>query len=276
MSGPVRSRRTPAGWLVLALTAGLAAPALAWAPQVVPALAGWGPVARGSRAPAGWGAVLQDSARPMVVLLHGLGRSEWSMGRMARALEAEGYRAVNLGYPSTDMAVGQLADTVAAELARCCADADTLHFVTHSLGGILVRWWVHETDPPNLGRVVMLSPPNQGSRIVERLPDRLLRLIMGPASLQLGTDSASVPLQLPPVEFELGIIAGEATLNPLFSWWLSGEDDGMVPVESAWVEGADDFLVLPYTHTFIMRRDRVIAEVVAFLRTGRFESEHGG
>lgn len=211
-----------------------------------------------------------------VVLLHGLGRSEWSMARLARALDAEGYRVVNLGYPSRDHTIGTLADTVRAELARCCAGADTLHFVTHSLGGILVRIWAGEAEPDNLGRVVMLSPPNKGSGVADRIPDRLLELIMGPASVQLGTDSADVPVRLSPVGFELGIITGDVSVNPLFSWWLPGDDDGIVAVESAWVEGADDFLVVPYTHTFIMYRDRVIEEVLSFLRTGRFTESHSG
>jgi hypothetical protein len=164
---------------------------------------------------------------------------------------------------------------MAAELRRCCADADTLHFVTHSLGGILVRLWAERTDPGNLGRVVMLSPPNQGSDVADKIPDRLLRLVMGPASVQLGTDSTDLPVRLPPVDFELGIIAGDASINPLYSWWLPGEDDGVVTVESTWVEGADDFLVLPYTHTFIMYRGRVIEEVLSFLRTGQFTEAVG-
>lgn len=210
-----------------------------------------------------------------VVLLHGLGRSQWSMVRMAWALEDEGYRVVNLGYPSRDYTVGTLADTLAAELERCCAAADPLHFVTHSLGGILVRAWAHETRPEHLGRVVMLSPPNQGSGVVDRLPDRLLRLVLGPAAVQLGTDSSSVPVRLPPVDFELGIITGDASLNPLFSWWLPGQDDGLVPVASARVEGADDFLVVPYSHTFIMQRSRVIEEVLTFLETGSFADAQG-
>ena len=226
-------------------------------------------------APSGPGPALAvGGERATVVLLHGLGRSERSMARLAAVLEAEGYRAVNLGYPSRAQTIRSLADTLAQELAACCADADTIHFVTHSLGGILVRLWEHEYEPENLGRVVMLSPPNQGSDVAERLPDRLLELVLGPASVQLGTDSTSVPIQLPPVDFELGIIAGDASLNPLFSFWLPGEDDGLVAVESAWVEGADDFLVVPYTHTFIMYRERVIEEVLSFLRHGRFSTAH--
>lgn len=204
-----------------------------------------------------------------VVLLHGLGRTHRSMAPMARALQDAGWRVVNLGYPSRQGTVAELADTVAAELDRCCVDA-RVHFVTHSLGGILVRAYSHRHGADRIGRVVMLSPPNQGSELVDRLPEELLRRVMGPASLELGTDSGSVPVSLPPVDFELGIITGDASLNPLFSWWLPGEDDGKVTVSSARVEGADAFLVVPYTHAFIMRRDDVIRQVDSFLRTGSF------
>ncbi|MGK7313440.1 MAG: esterase/lipase family protein [Candidatus Longimicrobiales bacterium M2_2A_002] len=219
--------------------------------------------------PASTPVAVGDTART-VVLLHGLGRSERSMQRLARALEAAGYRAVNLGYPSREHSLRTLTDTLAAELDRCCADVDALDFVTHSMGGILVRLWAREHGSERVGRVVMLSPPNQGSDVAGRLPDGLLEVFMGPASVQLGTDSMSVPVRLPPPDFELGIIAGDASLNPLFSSWLPGEDDGLVAVESAWVEGVDDFLVVPYTHTFIMYRERVMEEVVRFLETGRF------
>lgn len=209
-----------------------------------------------------------------VILLHGLGRTHHSMKALARSLEDAGYRVVNLGYPSRHHAVRALVDTVAAELESCCAnDTTPLHFVTHSLGGILVRGYGSSRGAGRIGRVVMLSPPNQGSQVVDRVPQALLDLVLGPAALQLGTDTGSVVHSLPPVDFELGIIAGDATLNPLFSWWLPGDDDGKVTVESARVDGVDDFLVVPYSHTWIMRRERVIEHVLAFLQNGRFHHE---
>ncbi|MEJ2502221.1 MAG: alpha/beta hydrolase [Gemmatimonadota bacterium] len=247
--------RRPGGALLLLAAAVVAV--LAWTAP--------GPTPRPS-APA------PDTARPTVVLLHGLGRTEFSMKPMARALEEAGYRVVNLGYPSRRQTIPELVETVEAELEACCA-SEPLRFVTHSLGGILVRAYSELHGPGRVGRVVMLSPPNQGSRVVDEIPDELLRLVLGPAALQLGTDSASVPIRLPPVSFELGIITGDASLNPLFSRWLPGEDDGKVSVESAYVEGAEDFLVVPYSHTFIMRQDEVIAQTIAFLETGSFLHE---
>lgn len=217
-------------------------------------------------------AVVDTPARAQtVVLLHGLGRTHRSMAALERSLGAAGYRVVNVSYPSRHHPVRALVDSLAAELEACCAaDPRPIHFVTHSLGGILVRAYAADSGARRVGRVVMLSPPNHGSEVVDRLPEPLLELVLGPAALQLGTDSSSLVHRLPPIDFELGIITGDGSINPLFSWWLPGEDDGRVTVESARVEGAEDFLVVPFSHTWIMRRDRVIEQVLAFLATGRF------
>ncbi len=165
-----------------------------------------------------------------------------------------------------------LVDSLEAELSRCCADeAGTVHFVTHSMGGVLVRSYLAQQLDPHRGRVVMLSPPNQGSEVIDAFADSpMLRLVAGPAGSKLGTDSAAIPSQLGPVRFSLGIIAGDRSLNPLYSWLIPGPDDGKVGVDRARVEGAADFLVVPATHTFIMNRRDVAEQVVYFLENGRF------
>lgn len=264
--GAARRRTGPLAAAMILLTAlggaGAAVPAPGMAPSALP------PSALASPAPAD---AAPDTVRETVVLLHGLGRTHRSMSMMERSLEEAGYRVVNVAYPSRHHPVGALVDSLAAELDACCSHSPApLHFVTHSLGGILVRAYQGDHGAARIGRVVMLSPPNHGSEIIDRVPEAILELVVGPAALQLGTDSTSVLTRLPPVAFELGIITGDATMNPLFSWWLPGEDDGKVSVESARIEGAADFLVLPYSHTWIMQRDEVIEQVLAFLRDGRF------
>ncbi len=210
-----------------------------------------------------------------VILLHGLGRSERSMRKLGKYLAAREFKVTNLDYPSQKHSVERLAEIIEPAIKKVCAETPgKVHFVTHSMGGILVRYFLGQKDPGNLGRVVMLSPPNKGSEAVDHLNDlKLYRLLNGPAGLQLGTKPPdSLPIELGPVDFELGVITGTRTFftDLILSYWIPGEDDGKVSVESAKVEGMQDFLTVPVSHPFIMKRRIVIDQIIHFLETGRF------
>ena len=209
-----------------------------------------------------------------VMLLHGLGRGAGSMSALADHLAEAGFSVHNFDYASTDHTPEQLVALVGEEIERCCADARRLHFVTHSLGGILVRARLAAERPENLGRVVMLAPPNRGSEIVDVLGETgVFELALGPTATELGTDDGSLPNRLGPPTYEVGIIAGTASINPVGSAILPGDDDGTVSVDRTKLEGATDFILADATHTFIMRDPDVARQVVHFLRDGRFD--HG-
>ncbi len=213
-----------------------------------------------------------------VILLHGLARTTGSMRRMEKALKKSGYLTCNMGYPSRKYPVGYLAEKyIPLAMEACLRKTDEkklqkIHFVTHSMGGILVRYYLARHVVANLGRVVMLAPPNHGSEIVDKLGDKWwFRRFNGPGGCSLGTESGSAPNSLGPAKFPVGIITGKRTLDPLFSSMVAKPNDGKVSVQSARLEGMRDFLVVPHGHTFIMRNKEVIRQVIGFLRHGAFE-----
>ncbi len=214
-------------------------------------------------------------AAECVVLLHGLARTADSMETLAEALETAGYRVVNVDYPSREKPIEALAEIAIPQGLDGCraAGANAVNFVTHSLGGILVRQYYSRHPTDGLKRVAMLGPPNGGSEVVDNLKDVPgFELINGPAGKQLGTDQESVPNHLGPVNFELGVIAGTRTLNPILSNFLPDPDDGKVSLQRTKVDGMCSFIALPVTHTFMMKDEQVIGEVIHFLKQGRFAS----
>ncbi|NIR32590.1 MAG: alpha/beta fold hydrolase [Gammaproteobacteria bacterium] len=217
----------------------------------------------------------EPRASDCVVLLHGMGRTRFSMGALEDELEEAGYRVVNQGYPSTSMPIQEIAaQHVPEALSRCGEGSVRVHFVTHSLGGIVVRYYLQDHSLPPESRVVMLSPPNQGSELADRFKDSLwYQWLTGPPGQQLGTGPDSVPRRLGPVDAQVGVITGRDTWEPWFSRLIPGEDDGKVSVERAKLEEMADFLVVDSSHPFIMYDRAVIAQVRHFLDTGSFEHE---
>jgi len=209
-----------------------------------------------------------------VVLLHGLARTASSMKPMERALAEAGFATANVDYPSREYPVEELADIAVPEGLESCRrneDVTKIHFVTHSLGGILVRQYLSNRKIDELGRVVMLGPPNQGSVAVDELGDIPgFDWLNGPAGHQLGKGPDSVPRKLGPATFELGVIAGDRTIDPITSAVLDDPDDGRVSVEDTKLDGMEDFIVVDHSHAFMMRMRSTIELTIHFLRTGRF------
>jgi len=213
-----------------------------------------------------------------VVLLHGLARTKKSMRSIEKHLKGCGYHVEKIGDPSRKKRVTTLAkEAVNLGVERCQAyDFEKIHFIGHSLGSILVRYYLEENQIDRLGRVVMLAPPNQGSEVVDRLrkvPG--FKLINGLAGYQLGTkQDKSIPKQLGAAKFDVGVIAGNRTINLILSQFLPNPDDGKVSVSSTCLKGMSDHLVLPYSHPFIIKRRKTFNQVTYFLTHGKFYREN--
>ena len=217
--------------------------------------------------------------RDCAIVLHGLGRTESSMSRIEKALTDNNYLVWNEAYPSREADIETLAATHIPPGVHQCEEwnAAAIHFVTHSMGGILVRQYLQSNKIPGLGKIVMLAPPNHGSEVVDHMQDgSLFQEIMGPAGQQLSTQKNSKPNSLKPVPGTIGIIAGSVTSDPWFAWMFDSPNDGKVSVDSARLYEMADFLVVEHGHTFIMNHDDVIAQVLYFLKQGKFNVDRHG
>ncbi len=219
---------------------------------------------------------IQAQGKDCVILLHGLARTTKSMQPLADELLAANYIVVNQGYPSRKFPVAQLAEkAIPPALTQCRAQAaQRIHFITHSLGGILLRQYLATNSIPELSRVVMFAPPNKGSQVVDKLKNVPGFVLMnGPAGQELGTNPESVPLQLGPVSFDLGVIAGTRSINWILSLYLPNPDDGKVSLENTKIDGMHDFIALPVSHPFIMKDKTCIRQSLHYLRQGHFLHE---
>ena len=165
-----------------------------------------------------------------VILVHGLGRSTWSMKPIEWNLKRAGYHVVNVGYPSRRGVTSAEACLQRAIETNATA-AGSIHFVTHSFGGILVRKYLTDHPLPNLGRVVMLAPPNHGSEVADSLRKTAIgRWILGPIGERLGTGAGDLPARLGAVRFPLGVVAADQSIDPWFSHLFIQANDGKVSV----------------------------------------------
>lgn len=216
-----------------------------------------------------------DAGKACVVLLHGLGRTNRSMDQIARAARAGGYHVANIHYSSRSRPIEELAMQAVPQGVQQCnrAGATPINFITHSMGGLVLRYYLSENEVPGLGRAVMLAPPNQGSEIADLMQGNpIYDRVNGPAGGQLVTGPDGMPARLGPVTFPLGVITGNER-TPFDGWFatqIPGENDGKVSVESAQVEGMADFLVLPVNHTFIVNDSEAIRQTLYFLEHERF------
>ena len=213
------------------------------------------------------------AARECVVLLHGLARTASSLETLAGALAEAGYLVQNIDSPSREHPIEELSPMIMPGAVAACRaqQAESINFVTHSMGGIIVRYYLLHNQLDGLGKVVMLSPPNGGSEVVDELGDNyFFKLLNGPAGQQLGTGPDSLPNRLGGARYPVGVITGDSTFNPILSLLIPGDDDGKVSVERAKLANMHDFLVLPSSHPFIMDDETAIAQTIAVLRQGCF------
>lgn len=206
----------------------------------------------------------------LVILLHGLGRGKSIMTPLKERLDAAGYATAVADYKSIGRTPEEIIADVSQQITAFRSDSfRTIHFVGHSLGGLLIRAYLDSIKVPNLGRVVLIGSPSKGTPIVDYFRDSWILKLAGPAASSLGTDDKSFPRTLNAPYYPVGIIAG---ISSAFNndGFIPGEDDGIVPVESTKIDGMTDFISVQVSHSSMPRSEEVAKQVIEFLRSGKF------
>ena len=219
----------------------------------------------------------EEQPKEMVVLLHGILRSKLDMHFLSSHFAKNGYASLNILYPSREQNLEELSDFVHQKIINSpdYHEDITLNFVTHSMGGLITRYYIARQKPKHLGKVVMLGPPNTGSEFADWLTEtkvlaHIFKTVFGPAGQQLTTKYPHIDGD---ITYPLGVIAGNMSINPLAPWILMGEHDGIVPVERTKIDGMTDHIVMSATHSFMMFNPDVMGQALYFLKHSKFKRE---
>lgn len=207
-----------------------------------------------------------------VLLFPGFGETSFKMSALSYWLQLAGYETEIIDYPSTMGTAEELIADYFVPAMKKRAEKPVIHCVTNSIGGILLRGFLASHEQPNLGRVVMIGPGHKGSHVLEIVRHHpLAKLLLGPLINQAGDDKDAYACQLPSyVDFDLGIIAGGISLDPVAYCISPQMQDGRVTVESSKIDGMKDHVVLPIPHEMLAHHPLTSVQVIHFLQRGYF------
>ncbi len=213
---------------------------------------------------------ISEENKELVYVFHGLGRTELSMWLLSSRLEDAGFSVKTIGYQSLIASPDEILKDVSPQIIRSdYAKHPSVHFVGHSLGGLIIRAYLDSNRVDNMGRVVLIGTPNKGTAFIDEFSDTWWLKILGTTVISLGEDTTSFPNSIGDPYYPVGIIAGisEIINNDLI---IPGIDDGIVTLESAKLKGMTDMIIFDSSHTMLKNHQEVADYTVKFLKTGRF------
>jgi len=216
-----------------------------------------------------------EKADHYVILVHGLRGTSADFKSMEKDLNGRGLNTISINYPSSHYPIETLADSAFDFLdeLRYNDNDITIHFVAHSLGGILVRFYLQHHPLANLGRVVLLSVPNHGTELINAFGKFwLFRRFNGPAAMQTAAGSEFLR-RLEEPNYQVGVMMSTKSINLMASRFIPGADDGRLSIESAKLSNMADFILLNCNHHVIMKKKTAIDQTIHFLKRGEFDHD---
>lgn len=210
----------------------------------------------------------------LVVLSHGLGRSDTAMWRLEDKLEQAGFEVCSIDYDTIGESVEHVLAEANSEIENCIKPSNRIHFVGHSLGGLVIKHYLatHSdfTNQYNLGEVVMVGTPNKGSEVADKLANHMVMNFDGGIGKALMTGEQTLGNQIPEPSVAVGVIAGTSNSGSILQYF-SGPNDGLVSVESAKFNNMKDFISLNVSHSAMRYNEEVASQIIHFINKGIFK-----
>ena len=209
-------------------------------------------------------------SKKIVILIHALATSKYFMQPIASYLTKHNFEVYNWDYQSRKFTIPEIASQLQDYIILNNLNNYEVNFVTHSMGGIVLRYYAKNYNL-NIGNVVMLAPPNNGSEVVDKLKNfYFYKMVFGPAAYSLGTSNDDLVTNLGSVNFNLGVMIGNISYDPLSSIFLPEGNDGKVSIESSKIEGMKEHFVVNSSHITIIFNPNNYKYIYNFLTCGNF------
>ncbi|HAN78216.1 MAG TPA: hypothetical protein DCQ31_10815 [Bacteroidales bacterium] len=210
-----------------------------------------------------------------VYIVHGLGGIGLELSKIKNTIEKSGFESEIYWYPSLVRDIDSVGKLLITKIRK--ENYDTISFVTHSLGGLVVRTlYEHiKTDSnfPFIHRIVMVAPPNQGSPVADFFVQwSLARFIVGPNLKNLTTNKSTGASRYPIPAAEVGVISGGRGKENGYNYFLNGDNDGVLLPEMTKMGIEKDVVFVKAAHVELVFNSEVNKMVVNFLKTGKFTS----
>lgn len=217
---------------------------------------------------------LSVQASHKVYLVHGYAGLGIELEKINRAINKAGFDSEIYYYPSLTEDVDRVGKELLMKIQQ--ENYDSVSFVTHSLGALVVRSIYQHLDStvqfPFIHRFVMIAPPNNGSPIADFWAQfGFVKYLVGPNVDNLTTNPVTGAQKYPIPKCEVGIIAGSTGRKVGYNIFIVGDNDGLVPVESAKLGTEQDITLVNSSHVSLVMNKKVVNQVVAFLKNGKFQ-----
>ena len=214
--------------------------------------------------------------KSVFIIFHGIYGESKDLQHISNILNVKGYPVVNIQYPTTTHPIEEMTEKyITPVIEKQIKNLNILNsnlktedqknlkinFIVHSMGSVLLRYYLKNHKIDNMGKVMFISPPSHGSPLSDNPISDSIPYFLGPAVSQIKTDKNSFINTLGEPDYQCYILIGDHSDNFLYSFIIPGKDDGMIPFSTAGLQSCSMKVIINTTHTSILESEDTFREI---------------